>query len=108
MLFGYLLLLFIFLLVRKRKLNEEYSWLWLLTGLVIIFFAIRLDFLYFLCGILDIKAPQSLLFFFGIIFLVLINIFLSVKVSSLSNQLRSLSQKTSLLENEIADYKKKI
>ena len=39
------LLILILELVRRRKLREEYSWLWLLTGLAILVLSLRYDLL---------------------------------------------------------------
>jgi len=36
---AFALMVLIFELVRKRRLREEYSWLWLLTGFIILCFA---------------------------------------------------------------------
>ena len=97
--FGVLLL--IIELVRRRKLREEYSWLWLLTGFVIVLLVLwdgSLKFITYLTGII---APQSIVFFFGLMFLMLINIHYSVKISELSNQVKNLAQKIAIMESDL-------
>ena len=45
LLVGIGLLLLVIELVRRRKLREEYSWLWLMTGSVIILLSLWFDLL---------------------------------------------------------------
>jgi len=95
------LIILIFDLVRRKKLREEYSWLWMLTGVVIFILAIWYDLLIFITHLVGAVLPASTLFFFGIFFLVLINLYFSVKVSTLSNQVKELAQKQALLESYV-------
>ena len=85
-------------LVKKGKLKEEYSWLWLLTGFVILILALWYDVLLFLTGFIGAATPTTTLFIFGIIFLVLISLHFAIKISRLTDQVKNLAQKVSLLE----------
>ncbi|MBU2488906.1 MAG: DUF2304 domain-containing protein [Proteobacteria bacterium] len=84
-------------LVYRRKLREEYSWLWLLTGLGIILLVAWYDLLVFLTGVIGASLPTTTLFLTGIIFLVLINIHYSIKISALTDQVRTLAREMALL-----------
>lgn len=95
------LLVLIFELVRRRKLREEYSWLWMLTGLVILILAVWHDLLVFLTRFIGAALPASTVFFLGVFFLVLINLYLSVKISKLTNQVKNLAQRLALLADEV-------
>ena len=88
-------------LVRNRKLREEFSWLWLLTGVVIFVLAVWYDLLVKLTALIGAVAPTTTLFIFSIIFLVLIALHFAIKISQLSDQLKNLAQKISLLEAQI-------
>ena len=101
------LIILIFELVRRKKLREEYSWLWMLTGVAIFILAIWYDLLIFITHFVGAVLPTSTLFFFGIFFLVLINLYFSVKVSTLSNQIKELAQKQALLESRIDEFLRK-
>ena len=90
----------IFELVRRKKLREEYSWLWMLTGAVIFILAVWYDLLLFVTRLIG-AAPTSTLFFFGVFFLILINLYFSVKISKLTDQVKTLAQKLALLETNI-------
>ena len=98
------LLVFIFELVRRRKLREEYSWLWMLTGVIILILAMWYDLLLFITHLVGAVLPTSVLFFFGIFFLVLINLYLSVKVSTLTTQIKKLVQRQAIIDSYIEEH----
>jgi len=95
---SFLLFIAIIYLVKKGKLREEYSWLWLLTGFVILTMAIWYDLLLLVTNLIGAVLPTTTLFIFGIIFLVLITLHFTIKISELTNQVKNLAQKLSLLE----------
>lgn len=101
------LLIVIFELVRRRKLREEYSWLWMLTGAVVFVLAIWHDLLLFMTHLVGAALPASTLFFFGIFFLVLINLYFSVKVSTLTSQIKKIAQKLAILNNKVESHSSK-
>jgi len=94
-------------LVRERKLREEYSWLWLFTGVALVILTIRYDLLVNLTHLLGAVLPTSTLFFCGLIFLMLICIQFSIKISTLTNQVKDLVQEVTLLKSyELSKDKK--
>jgi len=97
---GIFLFIFIIELVRRRKMKEEYSLLWLLSGVIICVLSIWYEALIWLTNIVGAVYPPSVLFFFGLVFLALLSIFYSVKLSNLSNQVKNLTQKIAIMEAE--------
>ena len=95
------ILIVIIYLVKKRKLKEEYSWLWLLTGFVILVLVLWYDLLLLLTEWIGAVSATTTLFIFSIIFLMLIALHFAIKISSLSDQVKNLAQKVSLLEAEV-------
>ena len=87
-------------LVKKGKLKEEYSWLWLLTGAVILLLVVWYDLLLWLTDLIGAVMATTTLFIFGIVFLMLITLHFAIKISSLSDQVKNLAQKLSILEAE--------
>lgn len=87
-------------LVRRRKLREEYSWLWLLTGTGLLTLAVWYELLVKITRLIGAVLPTSTLFFFGLIFLLLINLHYSLKISQLTNQVKNLAQKMALLDDK--------
>jgi hypothetical protein len=87
-------------LVRRRRLREEYSVLWLITGCAMVLIAIWYDPLVYLTNLIGLTNPNVTLFFFGLIFLVTLNIYYSVKISALTEQVKTLAQRLALHEEE--------
>ena len=94
------ILIVIVYLVKKRKLREEYSWLWLLTGFVILVLVLWYDLLLYITDLIGAATATTTLFIFGIIFLMLIALHFAIKISSLSDDVKNLAQQVSLLEAE--------
>lgn len=90
-------------LVRKRKLREEYSVLWLLTSLFMFILVIRYEWLVALTGFIGAALPTSTLFIFSIVFLMLITVQFSIKISRLTDQVKNLAQENALLQAAISE-----
>lgn len=103
---GLIIFLSILELVRRRKLKEEYSWLWLLTGSIIALVVIEYELLGLISRLVGAKAETTTLFIFSILFLIIINIYYSIKISTFSDQIKNLCQKISLLEAKLKTTKK--
>lgn len=101
LLIGSGLMLVIFELVRHRKLREEYSVLWFLTGAAIIALTVFFDVLIWVTEVLGSVYPSSIFFFFALIFLMAISLHYAVRVSRMTTQLKNLAQKIALLEGEL-------
>lgn len=97
-LIGISLFILIIELVRRRKIKEEYSLLWLLSGVIICLLSVWYEAIAWITKIVGAVYAPSILFFFGLIFLAFISIFYSVKLSSLYNQVKNLSQRVAILE----------
>ena len=101
------LLLLIIELVRRRRLREEYSWLWLLTGSVILVLTMWFDLLKWFTHLVGAINPASTIFLFAFLFLTFISLHFSIAVSKLTDQNRELAQRSALLELELSELKKK-
>ena len=95
-------------LVRKRKLREEYSFLWILTGLTLLSLAIYSDLLSWFQRLVGAAYPTSALFFGGLVFLMLVALQVSVRLSKLTFRNKSLTQRVALLERELEDVRSQI
>jgi len=87
-------------LVYKRRLRENYSWLWMLISFLLIIFVVKYEWLVLFAGLIK-TTPISLLFFCGIIALLLLVLQLAVMNSSQAETIKDLSQKIAILENAI-------
>jgi hypothetical protein len=92
-----MLLMVILELVRRRRLRVEYSWLWLASGVTILVLILRYDLLVWLTDLVGAVIPTSTLFFFCILYLALLSLNYSVRLSSLTRQVKELAQEVALL-----------
>jgi hypothetical protein len=88
-------------LVRKRRLREEYSVLWLATSVLMFLLVLRYDWLVALTGLIGAGLPTTTLFIGAIIFLILLAMQFSIKLSQLSGQVKNLAQENALLRAEL-------
>jgi Uncharacterized conserved protein (DUF2304) len=102
------LLILIVELIRRRKLKEEYSVLWFLTGFAIVVLASWYELLVVVTHFIGAVIPTSTLFFFAFIFLILVSLQFSVRISMLDDRVKFLAQQLALMsvkqggENETA------
>jgi hypothetical protein len=92
-----MLLLLIVDLVRRRRLKEEYSVLWVITALVLLVLASWYELLQEITDAIGGVADSSTLFFFGLLFAFLMLLHFSVRVSALERRLTALVQEIGLL-----------
>ena len=92
-------------LVRKRKLREEYSVLWLVTSLLMFVLVLRYEWLVALTGFIGAGLPTTTLFICSTVFLILIAVQFSIKISLLTDQVKNLAQENALIRQESAELK---
>lgn len=99
------LFFFIFYLVRKKKIKEEYSLLWLFSSIVFIVFSIWRNGLEYFAGLMGIAYPPAALFLILLLAIFLILIEFSINISKLSEKNKILAQELALLQKELEDLK---
>ncbi len=99
-LIGVFLFIYIIELVRRRKLREEYAWLWLLTGFAIFVLSLWYGLLVYIGSLLGGILPSAILFLFALVFLLLIVLHQSIKISHLTDQVYQLTQELAILSRE--------
>ncbi len=88
-------------LVRRRRLREEYAWLWLLTSLTMLVLVVWYRVLLWITWAIGAVSPVTTLLLFAILFLLVIVVHYSVILSRLTTQVKNLSQELALLENRL-------
>jgi hypothetical protein len=83
--------------VRRRKLREEYSILWIVTASVILLLALIQPALKLVARALGIATPVNALFLIGFAFTTLILLHFSTVISRLARENRDLAQRYALL-----------
>ncbi len=99
--FSFLFLIGILELIRKGKLLEQYSLLWILSATVMIIFSTWRGLLERVSRLMNVYYPPSLLFLMTLLFSLLLTLHFSVIVTKLSNQNIKLAQDLALLEDKL-------
>lgn len=88
-------------LIRRGRLKERYSLLWLFSGVVLLVLSLSRGLLESIARAVGIFYPPSLLFLVAFIFLLLITLHYSVIISELSEKNKHLAQEIALLRMKI-------
>ena len=99
------LLLAVLELVRRRKLAEEYSFLWIGSALLLLGLSVRRDLLAGAAGWLGIDDPPLVLVLFVVFTVVVASLGFSVIVSRQRKQIERLIEETAILSAELRDLK---
>jgi hypothetical protein len=98
-----IVLLMVIELVRRRKLKEEYSVLWVFTAALVLLISIWFSLLQSVTKAIGAISPASTLFFFGLLFCLVLLLHFSVRISSLERRLTLLVQEVGLMGVEDPD-----
>ncbi|MBI2528379.1 MAG: DUF2304 domain-containing protein [Candidatus Rokubacteria bacterium] len=88
-------------LIRRRRLREEYAWLWLLTGVAMILLVAWPRLLAGITRMIGAVAPLTTLLIFSTLFLLMIAVHYSLIISKLTTQVQNLSQEVALLSARV-------
>ena len=91
-------------MVRKRRLREEYSVLWLSTSVIMFVLILRYEWLVKLTFIIGATTTTTTLFLFALIFLILLSVQFCIKISRLTDQVKNLSQENALMKQEVESF----
>jgi hypothetical protein len=94
------LLIIVLELVRRRRLREEYSWLWLVAAVSYLLVALWPDLSRWLARFIGTTNISLALNYLGLQFLILILIQYSIRLSKLTSQIKDLAQQIAILDGE--------
>lgn len=97
------LMAFLFDLIRRRKLREEYSLLWLAACVVMLAIAVHSDIVNWIGRLLHTEHPAYSLFVIALFIGVVLAIHFSVVVSKLTAQNWRFAQEIGLLRAEVSE-----
>ncbi|MBK6985162.1 MAG: DUF2304 domain-containing protein [Bacteroidetes bacterium] len=92
---------FIFRLIAKGKLREEYSFIWIVCTALLLLFAVWRDGLDVIAKLLGIYYAPSLIFLGAIFAIVVFLVHLSVVNSKQHKQIKDLAQEMALLKEKL-------
>jgi hypothetical protein len=98
-----LMFAFILELVRRRRLREEYSWLWLLAAGAMVVLVVWFRLLMLITHMVGAATPINTLLMFAVLFLFAIAVHYSVIVSRLTSQVKNLAQELALVSARLEE-----
>jgi len=104
--FSLALLLVTVQLIRKHRLREEYSLIWLAASLGILFFSLFGGLAKLLATLFAVAYAPTLFLVFGLLFALVVLLSQSVALSAQSNRVRDLAQHIALLEWQLRQVAK--
>jgi len=102
------LLLIVLELVRRKRLKEEYSLLWLLTAVVLLALSLWRSSLDLIAKLMGIFYPPTALFVIGFGFVLLLLLYFSTIISQLSGENNSLTQRIVILDWRVRQLEEQI
>lgn len=101
-----LFMFFIFRLITRGKLREEYSFIWIACTALLLLFAIWRNGLDIIANLLGIYYAPSLIFLGAIFAMVIFLVHLSVVNSRQHKQIKNLTQEMALLKEKLDSFLK--
>ena len=95
-------------LLRRGKLREEYTPIWLAVSAGLLIISIRIDLLRGITSAIGAWTPSSAIFFIGELFLLAICLNYAVRLSSASLMLKNLSQEVAILRTQFEDLRARV
>jgi hypothetical protein len=85
-------------LIRRRKLREEYAFLWILTSVTMLLLSTWYGLVEWVTHLIGAVTVTTTLFLFGLLFLLLISVHFTTVLSRLTVQVRRIAQEVAILE----------
>ena len=95
------LLFFVLELVRRRRLQERYALLWLVSTVFLLLLAAWRDALTKVANLVGIAYPPNALFFLAFAAILVVLLHFSVVISRLSDQTKILAQRLAMLDERL-------
>jgi hypothetical protein len=99
------LALYVLDLVRRRRLSEEYSLLWVLTTVVIAVLGFSTPLLVGITHLLGIRYEGSTVFAFGLAFTMAMLLYLCIQLSRLTQEKDGLTREIAFLRFELEELR---
>ncbi len=98
-----LLFLAVFEAVRRRRLSESLTPIWLTCALAVLVLAVNLRLLEALTRLIGAWTPSSTVFFFALLFLLAISLSYAVVLTRLGRQVARMAQELAMLKARLRD-----
>jgi len=98
-----LLFFSVFEAVRRRRLSESLTPIWLTCALAVLVLAVNLNLLETMTRLIGAWTPSSTVFFFALLFLLAISLSYAVVLTRLGRQVARLAQEIAMLKARLRD-----
>lgn len=102
---GIVTLIFIFITIKKTKMNIRYAIVWITWGIVVLILSIFPQLIVFLSILLGIALPVNTIFLIFMFLLYVMSFYLFIKVSQMSDEIKTLTYATAMLKKELEETK---
>lgn len=96
-----LLLVFLVVLLRTRRIREKYALLWVALSIGVVIVGAFPSAVAWLSGLVGVQTPSNLLFGFAIVVLLLVCIQLSAEMTTMEEEARTLTEEVALLRFDL-------
>jgi hypothetical protein len=93
----------VFEAVRRRRLSESFTPIWLTCALAVLVLALNLRLLEAMTRLIGAWTPSSTVFFFALLFLLAISLSYAVALTRLGRQVTRLTQEIAMLRARLRD-----
>lgn len=94
-------ILIILYLIKKRKIEFNYSLFWFSISIIIFVLAINRNLLERISNFFGIDYAPALLFIGGILFNIVINFYITIKISDMKKRMTRLTQEVGILKSKL-------
>lgn len=92
--------------IRNKMIDLKYALTWLVLGIILFILDVFPNILFKMASLIGIEIPSNMIFFVGLIFVVVLIYSLTASISRLSNKVKRLTQEIALLREEMERLKK--
>ena len=96
--------MFVLELVRRQKLREQYSLLWIFFSLILVIISLDVSFVEWVADRLGVKYAPAVLFLFGLLFCFAFILHLTIVITRLTTQVLRLTQEIAILKEREAPH----
>ena len=97
---------FVFQMLKKGVLDFKYTIMWIFSGLFMLSASIYPQYVSFIAELIGISEPINFLFFFGIVFLLIMLLQMTIIVSKFKDHIYTLTQKLGILQKKMDEISK--
>lgn len=107
LIFSIVMVLVVLQMLRRGKLREKYTVLWLVVGTLSIILGIFPHLLDWSAKIMGVQVPSNLLFSLAIVLLVGVGLHVSRELTVLEDESRALAEEVAILRTDMEDIRSK-